>query len=162
MDSIKESLKKLTGEGVPLVIEEATVLGVTGRTCTVELTRTGLKLEGVKIQVGGTDEGIFIKPKKESKVLIAFAGKFPFVVLFTEIDELVWDGGKLGGLVKIQELTDKLNELVDWCKNHTHTNSTFSGTISGNPASGTLTVPAPLQAPENFKKSDYENEKIKQ
>lgn len=76
-------------------------------------------------------------------------------------DETIFNEGKNGGLIKIQELTDKINELVDWCKNHTHTDSAFAGTISGNPASGTLTVPAPLQAPQELNKSDFEDENIK-
>lgn len=71
-----------------------------------------------------------------------------------------FNGGENGGLVKIQELTDKINELVEWCKNHTHANATFAGTIGGATASGNLTVPAPSEPPKEMNKDDYENTKI--
>lgn len=76
-------------------------------------------------------------------------------------DGFIFNKGENGGLIKIQELTDKVNELVDWCTNHTHSNAAFSGTIGGATAVGALTVPAPIAPPQKLNKSDFENNKIK-
>jgi hypothetical protein len=83
-----------------------------------------------------------------------------FIVKYSEVDTITINGGKLGGLIKIEELTKKINDLVSWCKNHTHSNANFSGTISGNAAEGTLTIPAPIEAPTELKVEDYEDKKI--
>jgi hypothetical protein len=58
-------------------------------------------------------------------------------------------------LVKIQELTDKLNALVNSFNSHTHP---FVGVPPTSPGA---TSPTAAQA-QPFNKSDYENEKIKQ
>ena len=64
-------------------------------------------------------------------------------------DDIVFNGGKLNGLVIIQKLTDKLNELVQAFNSHTHTGA-------HGPTS------TPLSQAKTFNKADYENEKIKQ
>ncbi len=62
---------------------------------------------------------------------------------------VTFNGGDLGGLVKIQELTDKLNEFINNFNAHTHTG------VHG-PTS------APLSAASAFNRADYENKKVKQ
>lgn len=61
-------------------------------------------------------------------------------------DDILINGGKLGGLVKISELTAKLNLLVNTYNTHTH---------SGNGVTTTMLAAA-------FSKGDYENKNIKQ
>lgn len=75
-------------------------------------------------------------------------------------DGVMFNGGT-NGLVQIKDLTSKLNDLVSWCKTHTHSNATFSGSIAGSAASGSLIVPAPASGPDKFDQTDYENTKIK-
>ena len=74
-------------------------------------------------------------------------------------DGIVMNNGTLDGLVKINELTDKLNNLVKevnaFIKTYnTHTHIGAHGTTSTPSATGTDV--------SDFKKSDYENEKVKQ
>lgn len=64
-------------------------------------------------------------------------------------DDIIFNGGKLNGLVVIQKLTDKLNELVQAFNSHTHTGD--QGPTS-----------TPLSPAKTFNKADYENVKIKQ
>lgn len=74
------------------------------------------------------------------------------------------NGGGLDGLVKINDITTKLNELVETFNSHTHSGviTAVSGG-SGNPAVGipgnsaTTTLDA-----KPFSKTDYENTKVKQ
>lgn len=78
---------------------------------------------------------------------------------------ITFNGGSLGGLIAIQKLTDKINELVDAFNGHTHTlmsglvqvAPTPNGIMNGN----AITVPAIMSKAEKLKKSDYENENIK-
>lgn len=63
--------------------------------------------------------------------------------------DIIFNGGKLNGLVVIQKLTDKLNELVQSFNDHTHTGT-------HGPTS------APISPAKSFNKDDYENKKIKQ
>jgi hypothetical protein len=140
------------------------VKSVNGQECDVLIG--DLLLSEVKIcAIADKDDmNLQIVPQIGSQVLIADMSKGEYrdlvVVKCSKIDKIVINGGDLGGLVKIQELTNKLNELVTWCKNHTHSNATFSGTIAGGAATGKLTVPSPLDVPNTLNRDDYEDKKI--
>lgn len=78
-------------------------------------------------------------------------------------EDIVFNDGKLG-LVLIDKLTDKLNELKDTVNDlvkgyntHTHTCA-----APGSPTSPIIPPALPVQPPKPFNKSDYENTKIKQ
>jgi hypothetical protein len=117
--------------------------------------------EGVQLGFGYID----IKPKKETVCLIGILeGKEALAFLINAEDvELVEvksgtieiNGGTNGGLVKINELTDKLNALVNSFNSHTHP-------FVGVPPSSPGTTSATTAQAQPFNKSDYENEKIKQ
>ena len=81
-------------------------------------------------------------------------------------DGVVLNGGSLGGLVKVEELTDKLNELIEAFNEHTHTLGSQSVSVSGTAsAQSNLTpilVPAITSKHTKVKRGDYENEKVKQ
>lgn len=79
-----------------------------------------------------------------------------------EFDQITFNGGENAGLVKVKELTDKINELVDWCKDHTHMipviNTTGSPTAQ---VANNVDVPKPLSPPQRLNIRDYENDTIK-
>lgn len=98
------------------------------------------KIESAEIVIGDTAavmdaDGVRIDTEKMSAHINA--------------GDIVLNGGKLDGLVIIQKLTDKLNEMVNTFNSHTHTGT-------HGPTS------APLSPAATFNKSDYENTKIKQ
>ncbi|GHV13640.1 hypothetical protein FACS1894169_01080 [Bacteroidia bacterium] len=64
-------------------------------------------------------------------------------------DDILFNGGTLGGLMKISEFTDRLNEFVTTYNGHVH------------PETGSTTSPTTSQA-ATFIRDDYENLKIKQ
>lgn len=87
-----------------------------------------------------------------------------FLISATEVEkievtastEIILNGGTLGGLVKVQELTDAVNKMVDTFNGHTHE-------IAGvQPGSGKVTSIKPLSGMQKLDKSSIENEKIKQ
>lgn len=77
---------------------------------------------------------------------------------------ITFNGGGLGGLIRIQDLTDKINELVDTFNSHTHTLTSGSVVVAGSPTTqqnaGPITVPAITSKAATLKKGDYENTKI--
>lgn len=87
------------------------------------------------------------------------------VLKVDEIESIEVNGGKLGGLINIEDLTKKLNNLVNEVnalKNkfntHTHTVAT-TGTSAAQ--SGTAApVTSPASAASKFDKTDYEDKTI--
>lgn len=81
-------------------------------------------------------------------------------------DGVVLNGGELGGLVKVEELTSKLNELIDAFNNHTHTLMTGTVNVAGSATAQSnaapITVPAITSKHTKVSRGDYENEKVKQ
>ena len=79
---------------------------------------------------------------------------------------IVMNGGGLGGLVKIQELTDKLNELIDAFNAHTHEIATggiaVTGSATAQSNAAPVSVPAIMAKQKHVSVADYENPKIKQ
>ena len=142
-----------------------------GDTCSVELD--GLTLTDVRLRavVNGENSKILVTPETGSYVLVAdLSGDFSqlAVVGYSEVekievdaDNIVFNGGDNNGLVKIKELTDRLNELVDAFNQHTHTGE-FEGTIGGAAATGSIsTIPTTQQHPHfNYETDKYEDDKI--
>ena len=76
--------------------------------------------------------------------------------------DITINGGENNGLVKITELTNKLNELVNAFNNHTHSGviTAVSGG-SGAPAIGTPgNTGTPVSTAKTFTKDDYEDTKV--
>lgn len=80
-------------------------------------------------------------------------------------DVISFNGGGLDGLVKINEITDKLNTFVDTFNSHVHNVPAATFLISataGVPNPAPIPVEAPMQGAAKFNKGDYENEKVTQ
>lgn len=79
---------------------------------------------------------------------------------------IVMNGGELGGLVKIGELTDKLNELIDAFNAHTHEimpgGVAVTGSATAQANAAPVSVPAIAAKQRHISVKDYENPKIKQ
>lgn len=115
------------------------------------------KIESAEMVIGETAtvidaEGIRIKTAKMSADI--------------NKEDIIFNGGELDGLVIIQKLTDKLNELKDTVNslinaynNHTHITT---ATVGIGPAGTISQTTSKAQTAKPFKKSDYENTKIKQ
>lgn len=81
--------------------------------------------------------------------------------------DIIFNGGDLNGLIIIQKLTDKLNELKDTVndfiiKYNSHIHVT-TATVGASATPGVLTATQSTATPAKaFNKADYENTKIKQ
>lgn len=175
--NIIRQLAKPDGETVALVCTVDEVYKDT-RTIDCSPINEGAPLLGVNLQANQeADYGLCVFPEKGSYVIVGFVAEGAAgVVLATEkiesaqisignnsatltakgisIDsnQIFFNGGQLGGLVKINELTQKLNALVDVFNAHTHTGSCPTGAVE---------VTAPEAHAPSFISSDYENTHIK-
>ena len=158
---IRRAIRAICGiDNQGLIFFNAKIVSVDSETCTVE--RNGLQFEDVRLAavIDGNTKNLLIKPKANSMVLIADLSEGLMrdlaVIGWSEVDTITINGGDLGGLVKIQELTNKINALVQAFNTHTHTVAT-----TGTATAQTGTAAATTGQASQFNKSDYEDEKIK-
>ena len=157
LSEIREKIKRIAnGNGITCFT--AKVTSVDGETCDVELE--GMKLTGVRLRavVNGEESKILVTPKIGSHVLVVdLSGNLSqlAVVGYSEVekieidatDKIIFNGGNNKGLIQIEKLTQKLNELVIAINAHTHP-------VSGN-ATGTM-----VDTLSTFRSSDYEDTNI--
>ena len=154
---IKDCLRELAG-GAPIETEVAKVLSVDGAACKVARVRDGMVIDRVRLNAISTaDKGIVVTPKTGTYVLVSRLGEVNwFVTLCGEVEkisidaeaDIVINGGGYGGLIKIEDLVDELNRLVQTFNSHTH--------VVPN---GTSNAPSTLAS--SFSISTLENTKIR-
>ena len=155
-------------------------------TCTVISNNTELQLLGVRL-MAEVNDGVLIVPAKDSTVIIENTKDFPLIIMFSSIDKqfivaggstfqidkdgLKLDGDKFNGLVKVKELTDKinnleklLNDLINKYNAHTHVGSYpvagGGGGTAGGTSNPTLSTESGTISPITSQ-SDIENTKVK-
>ena len=154
MDQYKELatlIKQASSEGGRVTILQGIVKEVSSVTCTVEIG--SLTVSDVRLRASEKQEEtqILITPAIGSAVILAsLSGDMTnLVVVAVDVAESITiNGGKLGGLINIEALTSKLNELVQVFNSHTHT------------APNGPTTP-PTTSANQLQRKDYEDEKIK-
>lgn len=104
------------------------------------------------MSLGENTEGLVVATSKIEKVIIQ-AGEISVDV---SADGVVMNGGKLGGMIDIAKLTDKVNTLVDTFNGHTHQVST-----TGSASSQTGTATAVTSKAVKLKRGDYEDDNVK-
>ena len=153
MDQYKELatlIKQASSGGSRVTILQGIVKEVSGITCTVEIG--SLTVSDVRLRASEKPEEtqILITPAIGSAViLVSLSGDMTnLVVVAVDVAESITiNGGKLGGLINIEALTSKLNELVQVFNSHTHT------------APNGPTTP-PTTSANQLQRKDYEDEKI--
>ncbi len=146
---LKEFLNGFGGKGI--AITQGIVKSVSGNMCEVEIG--SIVIPGVRLRASELDdEGeMLVTPKIGTAVTVgSLSGDLTQLVVLQvdHIESIVINGGKLGGLINIEQLTDKINGLVDTFNSHTHTGVHGATSAPNSPAS-------------SFRKGDYEDEKIR-
>ena len=157
LSEIRKSIKGMTSGNGRLFT--AKVLSADGEKCCVDID--GLVVSDVQLRavVNGEESGILITPKIGSYVTVAdLSGDLTRIVVvgFSEVEkisidaetDIVINGGGYGGLIKIEDLVDELNRLVQTFNSHTH--------VVPN---GTSNAPSTLAS--SFSTSTLENTKIR-
>ena len=123
------------------------------------MTVGNINIPGVRLKASELDDDglMLITPKVGSAVTIgSLSGDLTELVVLQvdHIETIVINGGKLGGLINIGQLTDKINELVESFNSHTHQ-------VTMSHPGGTFTTVKPMESAKTFDKGDYEDDKIK-
>lgn len=134
----------------------ATVKAVSGSFCSVITFDGEETIEDVELQSSTSANGLLLTPVIDSIVLVSWLSKNkPFVTMFSDLESVSLRGEDHGGLVKVEELTERLNNiekafnsLVNTYNLHTHPSSNTPTASRGNTTTTT-------------KKSDIENDKVK-
>ena len=131
---IKEALKMAAKDGSEAHFILCTVSSVdtTKKACVCEPVSGGADLMGVKL-MAENQTGFYIIPKVNSHVVVCVQNNLSFVTMFSEVQEIQLNGDNYDGLVKIQELVDKLNNLENAFNQHLvlYNAHTHAGVTSG-------------------------------
>lgn len=153
---LREYLKQAVG-GEKISIYQGVVKSVAGQLCEVEIGNIIIPDVRLKASELDDDGWMLVTPKVGTAVTVgSLSGDLSQLVVLQvdHIETIVINGGKLGGLINIEQLTDKINELVDTFNKHTHN-------VTVSHPGGTFTTVKPGAAAPSFNKSDYEDETIK-
>lgn len=158
-ERLVRNLKNAVGPA-PLSVYQGIVKSVEGITCTVRFGN--LDVAGVRLRASEAPDNaqMLIVPRKDSAVIVgSLSGDLSQLVVLSvdAIERIEFNGGKLGGLINIEPLTKKLNELVDAFNSHTHTVPAATVYCGGKPNASPFTVPATQKRAGRFNKSDYED-----
>ena len=162
-ERLRRNIKAVVGPA-PITVYQGIVSGVDGITCTVRFGE--MEVDGIRLRASeaSQDAQMLIVPKVDTAVIVgSLSGDLSdLVVLAVDVIERIEiNGGKLGGLINIEALTNKINELVNAFNNHTHT--ILSGKIKCGPYpnAAPVQVPAVTSKAQQLQKSDYEDETVK-
>lgn len=154
--------------GNSITIYQGIVSAVDGDTCSCRFGE--LEIDGIRLRasLANTERRLLVTPKVGSAVVVgSLSGDLSSLVVLQvdEIESIEVNGGKMGGLINIEMLTEKINSLVDAFNSHTH--SLPTGTVNVQGSSGLAVNAAPISVPAVVKKADrldsrdYEDDKIR-
>ncbi len=154
MDQYKELaelLQQAGGKTRQVTLTQGIVTKVSGVLCEVKIG--GITVPDVRLRAAElTNSGeLLIVPKVGSAVIVgSLTGDLTqLVVLAVDCaEQVIINGGQLGGLVNIGPLTEEINALVDVFNSHKHT------------APNGPTTPPTIQA-QRLDRADYEDTKVK-
>lgn len=153
MDNYKElaGLVKAAAGKAQLTLMQGVVRKVNGLTCEVEFG--GIAVPDVRLRASEAADGgqTLVTPKVGSAVIVgSLTGDLTQLVVLAidHAESVVINGGRLGGLINVEQLTQKINELVQAFNAHTHQG--FHGPTG-----------PPLKTAQQLNRSDFEDTKIK-
>lgn len=158
---LAENIRRLNP--VAMWMTQGEVVAVDGHTCTVQIGDAQIKGVRLRASLSSRERQMLVVPKVGSPVTLGcLTGDLNNLVVLQvdEIESVTINGGKLGGLVNIEALTDKINELVDAFNSHNHTLAPGAVITIAGPNTNPVTVPAPARKASRLNKQDYEDPSI--
>lgn len=157
------NLKQAVGPA-PITVYQGIVVSVEGITCTVRFGN--MDVSGIRLRASEAEQNaqLLIVPKKDTAVIVgSLSGDLSQLVVLSVdvIERIEINGGKLGGLINIETLTDKINALVDAFNRHTHTIASGAVVCGGYANVNPVPVPAVTSKAVKLNKNDYEDETVK-
>jgi hypothetical protein len=109
--NISDLLQRLTQKKSDNDTKICKVLSVDGHLCDCEPIDGTADVLDVRLQTSSAS-GALIVPAIDSFVIIEFINKTQaYVAMCSEVEEIIFLGGDNGGVVKVSDLVDKLNNL---------------------------------------------------
>lgn len=148
----------------PITVYQGIVVDTDGITCTVRFG--DMEVGGIRLRASEApnDAQMLIVPKKDTAVIVgSLSGDFTQMAVLSvdAIERIEINGGQLGGLVNIEALTNKINELVDAFNRHTHTIPLGAIKCGTYPSVAPVMVPAVQAKASKLERTDYEDETVK-
>lgn len=161
---LKDYLSGIGGNGI--AITQGIVKSVSGKLCEVEIGN--IVIPDVRLRASELDDDgeMLVTPKVGSAVTVgSLNGDLSQLVVLQvdHIDSIVINGGELGGLINIGQLTEKLNAIEDDI-NSLKTAMDTSWVVAPQDGGAALKAAISTWAGQQLTRSergDYEDEKIK-
>ncbi len=168
VEEIRNAIRAVVAEMIPVQTQWGTVIKVTGNTCSVKLSKTETEMPNVFLGFDDGDRQVI--PEDGSKVLIGIVNNLRtggFILMAEKVKEMryyadktVFNKGLKKGLVLLEKVVQKLNNLeqqhnkalLDFVT-HTHIDP-----LSG--ATGVIVVPPQATSIIPTQESELENTKI--
>ena len=157
------NLKMAVGPS-PITVYQGIVVSVEGITCTVLFGN--MKIAGVRLRASEAPDGsqMLIVPRTNSAVVVgSLSGDLTQLAVLSvdAVERIEINGGKLGGLINIADLTNKINDLVDAFNRHTHVIPPGAVICGPYTSANPVTVPAVVSKAKVLDQKDYEDTTIK-
>ena len=151
--SILDSVRELAGvENAFGVVCTVKSVNESDRLCDCTPVDGGADILEVKL-MANIDKGFYVIPKVGSFVIVSKTSPSAgYIAMFSEVDNIEFNGKNFDGLVKIASQTTKLNLLVTELQAELVKIATGIASAGGAYTPGTIT---------SFSKSDYENTTVK-
>lgn len=164
--NLEELITKIVKTAIPMFVIEGVVTNVYEDSCDIKI-ESGITLFKVRLHtVLNQKKGILIKPLKDSKVLCGIVENNPndaFIIRCTEVDTIIINEGKNGGVTITPKLVDELkknNEILQALLN-TINGSPVTEPGNGSPSALQLAIKTALAGKKLGDFSKIENKKIK-
>ena len=164
---IRDAIRAICGKDKGgFLFFNAVVKSVEDDSCTVTYSDIDIPDVRLNAAINGNANNLLIKPKVGSTVLIADLSEGDLrdlaVIGWSEVDSIIVNGGTNEGLVKVKELTDKINTLENSLNS---LKSVFSAWVP-TPGDGGLVLKTAVITWAGSQlsvtnKADIQNEKIK-
>lgn len=169
-DQLKKAIKQLAGTDLldTVRVIACTVKSVNEDDFECDVTAIGgdatTEIPSVQLAAESNDGLLFI-PKVDSTVIVTITDRgLAYISLFSDIEKIVFLDGTYGGIIKITDLTNEINNRYTILKaamlaGFTATDASISA-LGGTPGAVTA-YNAAIASFTNLNKSAYENTKIK-
>lgn len=148
----------------PISVYQGVVTAVDGITCTVRFG--SLDVDGVRLRASESenDAQLLLVPRVGSPVIVgSLSGDLSqlAVLQMDAVERIEINGGKLGGLINIEDLVKKINLLVDVINQHTHAIPSGGVVVGESANAAPVNVPAPSSKLGKVTRSDFEDVTVK-
>ena len=160
---LARNIKAVVGPA-PITVYQGIVTAVDGITCTVRFGSSDVS--GIRLRASETENEaqLLLVPKIGTAVIVgSLSGDLAqmAVLQMDQVERIEINGGKLGGLINIEPLVEKINLLTDVFNRHTHTIPTGGVLVGGETNAAPVAVPAPAGKVKKVTRKDLEDETVK-